>query len=57
MRCYQCLGQRGAVVRQYRLCVEVMRRELDMPPSEETQSLLGKFVGAGTLNWLARLIN
>jgi DNA-binding SARP family transcriptional activator len=57
MRCYQCLGQRGSVIRQYRQYVEVMKRELDMPPSEETQSLLGKFVGAGTLNWLARLIN
>jgi DNA-binding SARP family transcriptional activator len=57
MRCYQFLGQRGSVIRQYRLCVEVMKRELDVPPSEETQSLLGKFVGAGKLNWLARLIN
>ena len=57
MRCYQCLGQRGSVIRQYRLCVEAMKRELDVPPSEETQSLLGKFVGAGKLNWLAQLIN
>ena len=57
MRCYQCLGQRGSVIRQYRQCVEVMKRELDMPPSEETRSLLGKFVGASKLNWLAQLIN
>jgi len=34
-----------------------MKRELDMPPPEETQSLLGKLVGGGKLNWLARLIN
>ena len=57
MRCYQFLGQRGSVIRQYRQCVEVMKRELDAPPSEETQSLLGKFVGGGKINWLARLIN
>src|SRR4029453_3817799 len=35
IRCYQCLGQQGSVIRQYRLCVEIMKRELDMPPSEE----------------------
>jgi DNA-binding SARP family transcriptional activator len=57
MRCYQFLGQRGSVIRQYRLCMEALKRELDAPPSEETQSLLENIAGGGKLNWLARPVN
>lgn len=57
MRCYQCLGQQGSVIRQYRLCMETLKRELDAPPSEETQSLIEKFVGADKLSRLGRLMN
>jgi DNA-binding SARP family transcriptional activator len=39
MRCYLAQGQRRLAVRQYQLCVQMLRRELDVPPSAETQAL------------------
>jgi DNA-binding SARP family transcriptional activator len=40
MRLYASLGRFGAVRRQFRTCVEALRRELDVDPSSETTRLL-----------------
>ena len=39
MRLYADLGRRGAAVRQYQQCVNVLRRELGTEPDTETQAL------------------
>jgi DNA-binding SARP family transcriptional activator len=39
MRLYDRQGQRGAALRQYQLCAEILRRELDMEPEPETRRL------------------
>jgi DNA-binding SARP family transcriptional activator len=45
MECYQIQGQRRLAVRQYQLCVQTLRTELDVPPSVETQTLYDKIMG------------
>jgi DNA-binding SARP family transcriptional activator len=42
MRCYQTQGQHGLAVRQYRLCVDILKNELGVSPSAETRNLLNK---------------
>src|SRR5262249_36468944 len=39
MRLYARLGRREAALRQYQLCTEVLKRELNTPPEEETTQL------------------
>lgn len=39
MRSYCRLGQRSAAIRQYRLCAEALRRELDAVPEAESDAL------------------
>ncbi|NJN19214.1 MAG: hypothetical protein HC822_24655 [Oscillochloris sp.] len=39
MHCYSRLGQRTEALRQYRQCVEALRRELDALPAPETEEL------------------
>jgi DNA-binding SARP family transcriptional activator len=39
MQCYLAQGQRHLAVRQYQTCVEVLKQELDLMPSEETVTL------------------
>jgi DNA-binding SARP family transcriptional activator len=39
MDCYLAQGQRHLAVRQYQTCVEVLREELDLTPSDETMTL------------------
>jgi len=39
MRLYARLGRREAAVRQYQLCMEVLKRELNAPPEAETTHL------------------
>lgn len=39
MQCHQANGQPGLAVRQYHLCVEKLRNELEVSPSPETRSL------------------
>jgi DNA-binding SARP family transcriptional activator len=39
MRCACRLGQRAAAIRQYRQCVDALRRELDAMPEPETEEL------------------
>ncbi len=39
MRLYSKSGSRGQAVRQFRICQEVLRRELDMAPDRETELL------------------
>lgn len=39
MRLYAALGRRGAALRQYEVCVNVLRRELDDEPDAETRAL------------------
>ena len=42
MRCYYRQGQLFLAIRQYHQCVEVLRNELDLEPSAETEQLLRK---------------
>jgi DNA-binding SARP family transcriptional activator len=53
MQCYQTLGQLSLAVRQYRLCVETLKNELDVPPSSETLNLFEDIIGSGKNNQLA----
>jgi DNA-binding SARP family transcriptional activator len=39
MRCYQRQGQRHLALRQYHLCVEALKQELDVPPMPATDEL------------------
>lgn len=39
MRCYSRLGQRNMALRQYEICMQVLRRELDVSPEKETVAL------------------
>jgi len=39
MQCYQAQGQRHLAVRQYQLCVQALKEELDLPPAKETVDL------------------
>lgn len=47
MRAYAGLGRRGAALRQYQHCVEVLQRELDTDPEAETQAVYESILGAG----------
>jgi DNA-binding SARP family transcriptional activator len=42
MQCYLAQGQRHLAVRQYQTCVQALREELDIPPSEETVALYSR---------------
>jgi len=44
MKCYIAQGQRHLAIRQYQLCVHALKNELDLPPSEETQSLYEQII-------------
>jgi DNA-binding SARP family transcriptional activator len=39
MRCYYRMGDRAAAIRQYHHCVEMLRNELDLTPSQEMEDL------------------
>jgi DNA-binding SARP family transcriptional activator len=39
MQCYLAVGQRHLAVRQYQTCVQALRDDLDIPPSEETVAM------------------
>src|SRR5262245_31771062 len=39
MRLYARLGRREAALRQYQLCIDALKRELNMPPEAETTEL------------------
>ncbi len=39
MRIYAAMGNRAAMVQQYQRCVEVMEKEVNAPPSEQTHEL------------------
>jgi DNA-binding SARP family transcriptional activator len=39
MQCYLAQGQRHLAIRQYQVCVQTLRDELDLAPSEETLAL------------------
>jgi DNA-binding SARP family transcriptional activator len=44
MKCYVLLGQRNLAVRQYQICVEILREELDLPPSAETRAIYQQII-------------
>ncbi len=44
MRCYLAYGQRFLAARQYQLCLQALKSELDLPPSEETQNLYAQVI-------------
>jgi DNA-binding SARP family transcriptional activator len=39
MRVYAAQGNRAAVARQYALCQQALREEIDVPPSPQTERL------------------
>jgi DNA-binding SARP family transcriptional activator len=39
MRCYSLQNQRGLVARQFQLCIEALRKEFSLSPTDETVSL------------------
>lgn len=44
MKCYLAQGQRHLALHQYQLCLQVLKKELDLPPSTETQMLYTQIV-------------
>jgi DNA-binding SARP family transcriptional activator len=46
IRCYLQQGQRHSAIRQYQLCVQTLKMELDVPPSPATQLLYQQIIGA-----------
>lgn len=46
MQCYVAQGQRHLAVRQYQTCVQVLKEELDLTPSEETVALYWRITAA-----------
>lgn len=44
MRAYAALGDHASVARQYRHCVETLDKELDVPPSPQTQALYRQLI-------------
>jgi DNA-binding SARP family transcriptional activator len=46
MRCYLAQGQRHLALRQYQMCTETLRQELDLGPSVETEQLYQSIASA-----------
>ena len=46
MRCYLAQGQRHLAVRQYQTCIELLKEELELGPSEETEILYQRIIHA-----------
>jgi DNA-binding SARP family transcriptional activator len=44
MKCYVLLGQRNLAVRQYQICVEILKEELNLPPSVETRDIYQQII-------------
>lgn len=44
MKCYMAQGQRHLAIRQYQLCIQELKNELNLPPSEETQALYEQII-------------
>ncbi len=49
MRCYRQQGQRNLALRQYHICLEKLREELDVPPTDETVMLYRRIRNGNTL--------
>jgi DNA-binding SARP family transcriptional activator len=57
MRVYVCKGMRSSALTQYRLCREILQRELGVPPDEETTALYRSILDCGPEDvgdWSAR---
>jgi two-component SAPR family response regulator len=44
MRCYHAQGQRRQAIRQYQLCVQALKKELDVPPPPQIQQFYEQIV-------------
>ncbi|MHC1784327.1 MAG: tetratricopeptide repeat protein [Anaerolineaceae bacterium] len=44
LRIFAAMGNRAAVVRQYQRCVEVLEKEINAPPSPQTQALYQELI-------------
>ena len=44
MQAYNALGDRGQLARTYQRCLQALKEELDVPPSQETQDLYKKYI-------------
>jgi DNA-binding SARP family transcriptional activator len=42
MRCYFDQGQPYLALRQYHICMEILKKELDIPPTQDTKDLYDK---------------
>ena len=51
MRLHAQLGQRGAALRQYQDCVNVLQRELGVEPEAETRQLYQEILRQRTVEW------
>jgi DNA-binding SARP family transcriptional activator len=49
MRCYSCQGQPYLALRQYHMCEEALREELDLSPSEKTEILYNQIRTGGII--------
>ncbi len=47
MRLFECQGRRGDALRQYRMCVDALQRELGVEPQPETRRLYQEIVRSG----------
>jgi DNA-binding SARP family transcriptional activator len=47
MQCYLAFGQRHLAVRQYQTCVQALREDLDISPSEETVAIYNHMISKG----------
>ncbi len=44
MRTFAILGDRSAIARQYQVCKQALKEELDIPPAEETENLYRQLI-------------
>ncbi len=44
MQAYNALGDRGQLARTYQRCLQILKEELDVSPSQETQDLYKKYI-------------
>jgi LuxR family maltose regulon positive regulatory protein len=45
MRCYSLSGDRAAAIRQYQICAEILREDLGLSPTPETEALYLQIIG------------
>lgn len=54
MKLYQQQGRREAAIKQYHTCADILRRQLDVEPEEETRAIFEDLLAAGGASSRAR---